>query len=118
MRRVDIARGRCCCAQLASGAGLELAHALVRDSRADTDCFQGLRGLAVESEAKREHAAHARVQMRQRIRELLRAQPGRPALIRRLRVDVLDQIAVHALAVADECLEARGSVCWYTRGAR
>src|SRR6266566_2541328 len=34
------------------------------------------------------------------------------------QLTVLDQIAVHALAVADESLEARGCVCWYTRGTR
>ena len=56
--------------QLAQRARLELAHALARDAEPGADLFERLRRLAVETEAQREHAAHARVQMRERVREL------------------------------------------------
>ena len=46
--------------------------------------------------------------MRERAGDLLGALPDRGALVRLVRVDVLDQVAVEALAVADGRVEADG----------
>src|SRR5207302_10509936 len=86
----------------------ELAHALARNAKAGADLFEGLRLLAVEAEAEREHAAHARVQARERARELLRPEQVRRLLLGLRRVQVFDQVAVQALAVADRDVEAHG----------
>src|SRR5207248_495321 len=59
-------------AQLAQCARLELTHALARDAEPGADLFERLRGLAVETKAEREHAAHARVEVRERVCELVR----------------------------------------------
>ncbi len=63
-------------------------------------------GLPVESEAERQDAAQTGIQLRERRRELACPQPHRGSLVGRRGVDVLDQVAVEALAVADRRLEA------------
>src|SRR5690242_5048406 len=92
-------------AQLTQRTRLELTHALARDAEAGTDLFERLRLLAVETEAKRKHAAHARIEMRERTCELARARPLCRRLVWPFRVDVLDQVAVERLAVAHRSLE-------------
>src|SRR4051812_27232138 len=93
-------------AELAQGAGLELAHALARDAEPDADLLERPRLLPVQPEAKRQHVAHARVQPEQRLRQLDRAKLLRRRLVGLVGVDVLDQVGVDALAVADRELEA------------
>src|SRR5204863_855442 len=99
---LEIRRDR---AQFAQGAGFELSDALARDAEARPDFFERLRWLAVESEAKCKHAAHARVQAQQRLGELGLAELLRGRFVRSLRMDVFDQVGVHALAVTDRGLE-------------
>ena len=64
-------------AKLAQCARLELADALARDAELRSHLFERVRRLAVEAEAKREHAAHARVQLLERSRELPARGPAR-----------------------------------------
>src|SRR5690349_11710150 len=92
--------------QLAQGARLELADALARDAELRADLFERLRRLAVEAEAEREHPAHARVQLIERPGKLPRARLLGRLLVRREGMDVFDQVAVEALAVAHRRLEA------------
>src|SRR5690242_13322368 len=61
---------------------------------------------AVEAEAEREHAPHARVQLVERSRELPPPRLLGRLVVRRERVDVLDESAVQAFAVADGSVEA------------
>ena len=93
-------------AQLAKGPRLELADPLARDAEPDADLLERLRRLALEPEAAREHVPHARVEPRERGRELRRAQPLGGLDVGLVRLRVLDQVAVEALAVADGRLEA------------
>ena len=94
-------------AQLAQRARLELADALPRDAEPRPHLLERLRVLAVEAEAQREHVAHARVEARQRRRELASSGALSPSARsgRRTR-SILDQVAVARLAVADGRLEA------------
>src|SRR5262245_10723526 len=101
--QLEIRRDR---AQLAQSPRLELAHPLTGDAEPSPDLFEGLRRLPVEAEAERKHTTHARVQSEQRLGELLAAQLLRRRLVGTLGVDVLDQVGVHALAVAYRGLEA------------
>src|SRR5437879_2474407 len=93
-------------AQFAQRARLKLAYTLACDAEPGSDLFQRLGGLAVETEAERKHTAHAWVQPEQRLRELRAAELVRGRLVRPFRMDVFDQVGVHALAVADRSLEA------------
>ena len=63
--------------------------------------------LTVEAEAEREHTPHARVQLVERSRELPAPRLLRRLVVRCQRVDVLDQVAVQALAVALQALGER-----------
>src|SRR5262249_19468276 len=64
--------------------------------------------LAVEPEAQCEHALHARVEPEECLRELLAPQLDRRRVVGTVRVHVLDQVGVHALAVPDRRLERHG----------
>src|SRR5215208_1239259 len=93
-------------AKLAQRTRLELADALTRDAEAGTNLLERLRRFPVEAEAQRDDAAHAWIQPEHCLRQLLAAQLLRRRLVGTLRMDVLDQVGVHALAVADGRLEA------------
>src|SRR5262249_16123589 len=93
-------------AKLPQRARLELAHPLSCDAEPLPHLFERLRILAAEPEAKLHHPAHPRVQMAQRLRELLVTEVDRGALLRPVALRVLDQVAVQRLAVADRGLEA------------
>ena len=85
---------------------LELADSLPRDPELEANLLQRPPARSVEPVAKHEHALEAWLQLRQRPRELRRPKPQVGLGFRAGRVDVLDQVAHHALAVADGCLEA------------
>src|SRR5207245_7061684 len=56
----------------------------------------------------REDTLHAGVQQKERLGQSAAAKLLRRRLVRSFRVNVLDQVGVHALAVADRGLEADG----------
>ncbi len=94
-------------AQLAQGPRLELAHALPRDPELDADLLERPAAGAVQAVAEHDqHALEPRLQLRERPRELRRAKPKGRLRLGLGRVHVLDQVAHHALAVADRRLEA------------
>src|SRR5204862_6555143 len=85
---------------------LGLADPLAGDAELGAHRFERLGRLAVEAEAKREHAPHARVQLLERPGNLPPTCLLGGLLVRSERMDVLDQIAIEALPVADGRLEA------------
>src|SRR5918995_2174188 len=93
-------------AELPQGARLQLADALACDPELAADLLERLRLLAVEPEAKYQHALHARVQAGERPSELACAVVLRRDAGGRIGILVLDQVGVEALAVADRCLQA------------
>src|SRR5919197_458291 len=91
--------------ELAQCARLQLPHTLPRDPEPRTDLFERLRRLAVEAEPQRDDAAHPRVEARERFRQFLAAQLLRGRVVGTVGMDVLDQVRIHAFAVADRRLE-------------
>src|SRR6185295_2956953 len=84
-------------AKLAQSPRLQMPYPFPCDAEIGAHLFAGLRGLAVEAEAAREHVAHARSEPLQSLRELGRAEMLSRGRVGPLVLRVLDQVAVEAL---------------------
>src|SRR4051794_5211640 len=92
-------------AQLAQGTRLELPDALARDAKVRADLFERLRRLPIEAEAAGDDVAHSRREPQERLGELGGAEMLGRHRVGAVGLQVLDQVAVQALAVADGSLQ-------------